>query len=182
MLYSALFALAYYDLLRVGELTAGEHPIRAKDIHVAHNKNKILIILYTSKTHGKESRPQEIKISSVTEDQDTQYELVRKYNRFFCPFQLLRKYMVARGEYDVLDEQLFIFSDCQPVRPSHANRVLNKVLKKLNQDDSLYSFHSFRVGRASDLFNKFNYSISRIKQIGRWKLSAVYRYLWGISN
>ena len=57
-LYQALFALGYYGLFRIGELVSGDHTIKAKNVHIAKNKEKILIILYTSKTHGKESRPQ----------------------------------------------------------------------------------------------------------------------------
>ena len=50
-LYTSLFATAYYGLFTVGELTAGTHPVRVTDIHVADNKNKILFVLCTSKTH-----------------------------------------------------------------------------------------------------------------------------------
>ena len=64
-LYQALFSISYYGLLRVGEVTHGDHVIRAKNVHIAENKNKIKIILYTSKTHGEDSIPQEIKITSA---------------------------------------------------------------------------------------------------------------------
>ena len=58
ILYRALFALAYHGLFRIGELTSGDHPIKAKDVHMALNKNKILIVLYTSKTHRLAQKPQ----------------------------------------------------------------------------------------------------------------------------
>ena len=54
ILYKALFALGYYGLFRVGELTLSPHVIKASNVHVATNQDKILIVLYTSKTHGKE--------------------------------------------------------------------------------------------------------------------------------
>ena len=62
LMYKSIFLLGYYGLLRVGELTSSLHTIKAWDIHMGKNKNKILLILYSSKTHGKESRPQKIKI------------------------------------------------------------------------------------------------------------------------
>ena len=37
-LYQALFSTAYYGLLRVGELTASSHTIKARDVHIAQNK------------------------------------------------------------------------------------------------------------------------------------------------
>ena len=53
-LYKAIFSLGYYGLMRVGELTVNEggHTVKAKDVHLATNKEKLLVILYTSKTHG----------------------------------------------------------------------------------------------------------------------------------
>ena len=64
-LYKALFALGYYGLMRIGELTASDYTAKAKDIHIGTNKDKILIILHSSKTHSRESRPQKIKIQSL---------------------------------------------------------------------------------------------------------------------
>ena len=59
LLYQTIFALGYYGLFRIGELVASknlnQHAMKAKDVYVAENKQKILIILYTSKTHGLES-------------------------------------------------------------------------------------------------------------------------------
>ena len=52
-LYWAFFALSYYGLFAVGELTKGDHLLKACDVHVADNKGKMLFILRTSKTHGK---------------------------------------------------------------------------------------------------------------------------------
>ena len=43
-MYKALFCLAYYGMLRVGELSLSPHTIKACNIHVGHNKDKILIV------------------------------------------------------------------------------------------------------------------------------------------
>ena len=64
ILYKTVFALSYYGLMRVGEVTKSPHVLRAQNVHIATNKDKMLLILYSSKTHGKESRPQKIKITS----------------------------------------------------------------------------------------------------------------------
>ena len=81
-LYKAIFSLGYYGLMHVGELTQGSHVVKAKDVHIGCNKNKMLIVLYTSKTHGLETSPQEIKISQLIN--------VKTKNRLFCPFRILR--------------------------------------------------------------------------------------------
>ena len=87
-LYKALFTLAYYSLMRIRELTQSQHVIKAKDIHIAENKDKIRILLYSSKTHSKESRPQEIQISA---HESTGHRIC-----FFCPFMQLRNYLNVR--------------------------------------------------------------------------------------
>ena len=51
-LFKSAFLISYYGLIRVGEITRSEHILKAKNVHMATNKDKLLIILYTSKTHG----------------------------------------------------------------------------------------------------------------------------------
>ena len=167
-LYQAIFCLAYYGMMRVGELALGNHSIKACNIHVGNNKDKILIVLYSSKTHGKESRPQKVKISALPKKS--------QLNRFFCPFKIIIKYMYLRGSYKNEEEQFFVFSDKSPVRPNHIRNLLRELLDKLSLDGKLYDVHSFRGGRTVDLA-KFGYSIDRIKEMGRWRSNAVYRYL-----
>ena len=57
ILYQAMFALGYYGLMRIGELTLSPHTVKAKNVHLAHNKDKLLIVLYSSKTHDSGSVP-----------------------------------------------------------------------------------------------------------------------------
>ena len=41
--------------MRIGELTEGPHVVKVTNVHAGINKDKIMIKLYSSKTHGKES-------------------------------------------------------------------------------------------------------------------------------
>ena len=63
-LYQALFATAYFGLFRIGELTFSEHVVKAVDVHVGTNKDKLMFVLHSSKTHSRGMKPQIIKISS----------------------------------------------------------------------------------------------------------------------
>ena len=168
ILYQAIFSLAYYGMLRVGELSMSNHSIKACNIHVGSNKDKILIVLYSSKTHGRESRPQKVKISALPTNYNTK--------KLICPFKTVIRYMNCRGSYIDEDEQFFIFADRSPVQPQHIRKVLRDLLTNLSLNSLLYDVHSFRIGRTSDL-EKFGYSIETIKSMGRWKSNAVYRYL-----
>ena len=46
-MYKALFVLCYYGLMRVGEVTMSPHVLKAKNVHMATNKDKLLLVLYT---------------------------------------------------------------------------------------------------------------------------------------
>ena len=48
ILYKTIIITGYYGLFRIGELMKSPHTIKAKNVHVGINKNKILIMLYTS--------------------------------------------------------------------------------------------------------------------------------------
>ena len=90
-LFKALFALSYYGMMRVGEVTLSDHVIRAKDVHSALNKDRLLLILYSSKTHSIAMRPQKIKITSNLDEKSGFYA-----RRNFCPFDLVNRYMTER--------------------------------------------------------------------------------------
>ena len=129
-----------------------------------------MILLHSSKTHGKEFRPQKIKIEATNKSD-------KGNNRFFCPFALMQCYLKARGCYHSNDEPCFIFKDGTPVTPLHLRRMLRKILKKLNLQPELYNFHSFRAGRATEM-HIFGYKFSAIKSAGRWRSNnAVMKYL-----
>ena len=166
-LYTAVFCLSYYGMFRVGEIALGSYTIKASDVHVG-NKGKILVVLYSSKTHGKESRPQKVKISAA--------HMRTKDTKNFCPFKVVKKYILMRGPHSSNKEQFFVFKDKSPLKPDHVRKLLRELLTRFNLNSSLYDVHSFRIGRACDL-EKFGYSVDQIKAMGRWRSNAVYRYL-----
>ena len=169
-LYQTIFMLAYYGMFRIGELTLGSHTIKAKDIHIGENKNKILIILYSSKTHGKESVPQRVKISS------SKRENIVNVQKFFCPFKKSREYLAIRGNYESDTDPFFIFQGNIPVEPFHVRKTLKETLSALNLNPKMYKFHGFRAGRATDMA-KFNVPLLKIRSAGRWRSNAVFKYI-----
>ena len=96
--------------------------------------------------------------------------------RIFCPFKLVNDFMKIRGNYEEADEQFFVFKDKSPVTPQQVRELLKQCLSTLGLDASLYGFHSFGVGRTTDLV-KYNYSIEEVKRMGRWRSNTVYRYI-----
>ena len=170
-MYLAIFSVAYYGLMRIGELVQGSHTVCAKNIHLARNKNKMMIMLYHSKTHGKANKPQEIKVEAMNQNQNF------FKHRFFCPFKLMGDFLALRGGFVAGFKPLFIYTDRTVVTQPKIRLVLKSLLSKLDLNPDYYGFHSFRAGRASDMLNLMHMSIEEIKAAGRWKSSTVYRYL-----
>ena len=91
-MYSALFSSAYYGLLRIGELTSGPHVITVQNVNVGVNKDKIMYVLPTSKTHNRGDKPQIIKIANtpVEPSEDS------KLKTTSCPFRIIGDYKHIR--------------------------------------------------------------------------------------
>ena len=177
-LYKAMFASAFYGLLRVGEVASGSHPIYATDVHIGHNKKKIMFILHTSKTHWKDMKPQIVKIYNYKSGQED--KAVKAYatgsGGSFCPYQILRDYSNCRPSCKSITEPFFVFRDRSPVKPEQIHSVLKSTLQMAGFEPKLYDFHSFRIGMATQLLEK-KFSIEKIKILGRWRSNSVYKYL-----
>ena len=176
-LYKALFCLAYYGLMRVGELAEGSHTVKAANIHIGSNKDKILIVLYSSKTHGINMHPQKIKICAQKQNGSGSVPTTNIHETLICPFQAIHDFLQIRGGLADQEENLFIFRDRSTVQASQVRNVLRDCIEKLGLNPALYNTHSFRIGRTVDLWKYSNFSLPILKQIGRWRSNAVYRYL-----
>ena len=176
ILYRAIFSIGYYGLMRIGELTESSHTLKACNIHVGLNKDKIMLVLRSSKTHGLESYPQKIKIAALNEEQIHKQNNGNPEQSLFCPFELAREYMEIRGDYVNENENFFIFRDRSNVLGHHARGILKQCIANLKLDSSLYNFQSLRAGRSCD-YLKEGLSIEEISRAGRWQSNAVYKYL-----
>ena len=90
ILNRALLVTAYYGLFRVGEITQSDHIVKVSDVHIEVNKNKLLFILRSSKTHNEGFKPQQIKITS------TQMGTIKTAGSHECPFKLIKVYLQVR--------------------------------------------------------------------------------------
>ena len=146
--------------MRVGEVTKSTHVLKAKDVHIGQNKDKILLILHSSKTHAEFMEPQEIRISATMASPSRQ--------RHFCPFNLIRAYLNVRDGYRSANEQFFIFANGLEVSAAQARSVLKQLLERINVNSDTFNFHSLRIGRSCDLY-KWGYSFEFIQRAGQWK-------------
>ena len=123
-MYISAYLLQYYGLMRVGEITDSTHTVKAGNVHESRTSNKLLIVLYSSKTHGRESPPQQIKIYGkesieIVDCQKTRRHMMKKDDLGkFCPVEWTKRYIQLRGpeEYDSNEEPLFRLSDKSPLK------------------------------------------------------------------
>lgn len=164
-LYKCMFTFAYYGLFRIGELAKGAHPILAADVHQTRGRRQVIqLILRSSKTHKKGDKPQLIRIPNKVDEHEVYSLAGTKY----CPFSILREFLVMRGNYSHDEEKFFIFRSGVTVRADQFRRVLKDVIQRAGYLNNFYSAHSFRAGRAEDLRLQ-GVEIRTIQKIGRWK-------------
>ena len=172
-LYKALFSTTFFGLFRIGEVTESQHVVKACNVHIATNKRKMMFILFTSKTHGRDKKPQTIKISSQTLKGNRK---IGDEMRDCCPNHLLRQYVRICGDALTSTEQFFIFKGHIPVQPLHMRNVLKLTLQMIGLEPKYYGIHSMRIGYASQMADA-GISVESIRKIGRWTSGAIYRYL-----
>ena len=172
VLYQAMLATAYFGLLRIGEITLSLHVLKAKDVHMGSNKNKLLFILHSSKTHTKGCKPQQIKIDEVR----SKPRSTASRCKILCPFKLLKTYLTLRLPYVSDQEAFFVFKDRSPVKPYQFRRILRQAILFNNLNPSYYSAQGLRSGRATDLLD-MGVSVETIRKLGRWQSTAIYTYL-----
>ena len=104
-LYAGMLSIAYFGLFQVSEIAAGGHPVLARDVHVGKNKKKLLLVLRTSKTHGKNCKPQTVKLSSTATSNYTKDR--SKDNSIICPYRNVNAFAEVRPGLQHCTEQFF---------------------------------------------------------------------------
>lgn len=162
-MYRAVFLVAYYGMFRIGELGDSPHALQACDVKVSTNKTKFLLILRSSKTHGKGDHPHTVNIPQLV---DVNFD-----NDLFNPYLALLDFQNIRPKAD----NFFIHQDGSPLQVTHIRTMFKKVLKQANFDTEIFDFHSYRVGRATELLaNSVPFEI--VKKWGNWKSDSIWKY------
>ena len=173
-LYKAVFSAAYYGLLRIGELTFSQHCLLAHNVHIGKNKEKLLFILNSLKTHSRGQKPQLIKIASTPIPAAVKDKSI--ISKKHCPYSLIHDFIAIRPAQLLMNEPFFVFADRSPLPSAQLNKVLKALITRMGLNPKPYSMHSYHGSRASDLL-KLGVSVETIKKIGCWKSNAVFTYL-----
>lgn len=163
-LFKAAYLLAYFGLLRVSEIvyTTPAHAHRRllfSDLCITERPQSLVISIRFSKTN-QAGPPTSLRIPASADAS-------------LCPFLALKHYMTLRPTGSIY---LFVHQNGLPLTRGQFGSVLAKAICHLGLQTQVYTSHSFRIGRASDLSSR-GVSTEAIMKLGRWRSLAVKSYI-----
>jgi len=167
-LFTTAFILAYFGLLRLGEIAVDSSSrakggLRTADACIQRTGGCSIVVL--SLRHTKTSqygKPQTVTLQAVPESQ-------------LCPVQAVEKFLAVRPV--VGDSAAFLCHyDATPLSRYQLQAVLRKATAAIGLDPHQYTSHCFRIGAAST-FSALGCSPEEIKLCGRWRSSAYRSYI-----
>ncbi|CAH3146405.1 unnamed protein product [Porites lobata] len=165
-LTQAMYALAFFAALRVGEITyrgnlPGQNIISIGQIAFMETREGTVTALKLTLRNYKHS------------DSSSPVDIFIYRERPVCPVYLLSEYINIRGQFP---GPLFCWPDASPITRSFFVTALKEDLQFCDLDISHYKTHSFRIGAASWAAAK-GMSDTQIRDFGRWKSNAFLRYI-----
>ncbi|MEW8545794.1 MAG: tyrosine-type recombinase/integrase [Candidatus Thiodiazotropha sp.] len=103
----------------------------------------------------------------------TSIRIPASYDPSYCCFNAIKQYLSLRPQGS---HYFFTHQNGSPLTRSQFSGVLTKSVRTLGLPTQIYTSHSFRIGRASDLASR-GVPVEVIKKLGRWKSLAVERYI-----
>lgn len=163
-LLKAACLTAYYGLLRVSEIVftcqiQADRPLQPADVQVVESSLALIISIRVSKTN-QAGAPTVLRIPASS-------------NPTLCCVRAVQHYLCIRPSYS---RYFFCHVNGAPLTKSQFSGILTKAIRAIGLPTQLYSSHSFRIGRATDLAAK-GVSSDIIKKLGRWRSDTVERYI-----
>ena len=164
MLFTAAFSLAFFGLLRVGEITVSSmmdkyKVIQNTDVYFSQTPLELQLTIRYSKTEQSGN-------SCVL-------RIGEENNLFVCPLHTLKSYLAIRPQFN---GPLFCHFNKMPITRNQFVTMLHASLRFLGISCSKYNTHSFRIGGATHLFMS-GASEATIKIKGRWSSDSFKRYI-----
>ena len=163
-LYKAMFLLAFYALLRIGEMATTR--FGKANILQFHN---IEILRTNSQVSGIRIHIQHHKhAKSVPAPLEIQPQETTN-----CPVHALLNYIQLRGN---MAGPLFLAESKSPISAAQFTAVLCNCVNTIGLDINRYTPHSFRIGGTS-FAHENNFNETQLRRLGRWHSTAYLRYI-----
>lgn len=162
-LLQALFTLMYAALLRICEVTHSKksnHNLLTSNVYVESNaKGRHVRINMKSCKFSKGN------LSPILVNQNQSRPLI-------CPVIAFREYLRVRP----ISKFTFCHRDSTPLNPKFVRERLSLLLTNLGLNALHFNTHSFRIGKATDMYNQ-GCSDIKISKAGRWNSKAFLKYI-----
>ncbi len=162
LLYSAVICTAYYGLFRIGEVIDSQHAMRLENMQINPRTLGVKIKVTSSKTMRPGDLPWTVKINKDDSP-------LIPVNEILHSFWQVRPSTSAHSQF-------FVKYNRKPLSQPEFRKRLSTALKLVGLPDDKYNTHSFRIGRATDLFRR-SYPLEQIKRLGRWKSDSIWKYI-----
>ena len=159
-LFRAMCLVAFFGLMRVGELTSSDRHSNVLHFNQLHIHLDTISIFISKFKHNADLQPFELV-------------LTRQRDVTLCPVTALHSYLSFRGRSG---GPLFCLADLEPVPRTYFISKLNLLFSFCGLDNRFYKSHSFRIGAAS-FYASMGLSDEHIRLLGRWKSNAFRRYI-----
>ena len=166
-LFSAMFLMAFYGFVHIGELAAkstgaGGSVVQYNHMRFLsrHGSIRMIKITITNFKHNTDKRPFNILLE-------------REDSLPMSPVQALVEYCKLRGNQQ---GPLFCHTDTSPITVGKFNAELRRCLLSCGLDTSRYKGHSFRIGAACHATEK-GFSDVQIRALGSWKSDEFKLYI-----
>jgi site-specific recombinase XerD len=160
---ASLFTLMYHGLLRIGEVTGSPsnpqcHNLSPASLRIKRAKSKrVLYLSFRSFKHST-SDPKPMSIASKVSP---------------CPVKAYAAFLRIRPDRTMT---AFCYADSKPLTATYVRQSFNRILHSLGMRAADYNTHSFRIGRATDMYTQ-GFSDAQIAMAGRWKSRAFVTYI-----
>ncbi|CAG2220484.1 unnamed protein product [Mytilus edulis] len=163
-LFSAVFSVAFFGLLRVGEITT------SKSKSVINGSNLTISDILVRR------KVLELRVRWSKTDQKGKSVtlLIPENGKNYCPVRLINEYLKVPPTCNNTD--LFIHYTGMPLTRYQFSSILEKALHFLHISKGHFRSHSFRIGGATELARQ-GVSEEVIMRLGRWKSHAYSRYI-----
>ena len=161
-LFSSVFSISFFALLRVGEITTESTSVL---VICRHDVNFNVI-------NGRLELQLRIRSSKVDQRQNSVTLIIPEQDTELCAVKKLHNYLNIRESSPL--SPLFLHFDDSYLTRFQFNAILRKTLQFCGVTDRI-RFHSFRIDRASELARK-GVPDNDIQKWGRWASDAYSSY------
>ena len=167
-LHAAMFALAFYAFLRVGEFTARNQSESASLTIIQFSD-----LCITANPNGQQAMQLSLRHYKGNTARTPFIINIPATNTSFCPVNIMLCYLQYRS---TMPGPLFCTSKNSPITRSSFTKILNETLDRIGIANSAIKPHSFRIGAATTACAS-GIPDEQIQRLGRWKSEAYKRYI-----